>query len=191
MRFPVIAALTFAAILMTFALPANVDAGIINEAKEGFSDGNWRAEISVGTGIHSGRQSRSGDMLYMGNVEYEFPIYARTTLGLKAYPLFVYDQDDGDADTVVGGGIGIGARYYFGEGDRSGWFGEATVAALGHSNEFEGNSSNFNFMTGVGLGYEFQNDWHVTAQFHHFSNAGFGDSNSGTNTLGLGIGYSF
>lgn len=191
MRVAPIAALTIAAMMATLALPGDVNAGIISEAKEGFSQGSWRAEITVATGFHSGRQSRSGDMLYMGNVEYEFPIYARTTLGLKAYPLFVYDQDDDDADTVVGGGFGIGARHYFAGDERSGWFGEATVALMGHSNQFEGNSSNVNFMTGVGLGYQFQNDWHVTAQFHHFSNAGFGDSNSGTNSLGLGIGCSF
>lgn len=189
MRFGAIAALTIAAIFATLALPGDVNAGIISEAKEGFSEGSWRAEVNLGTGIHSGRQSRSGDMLVGGNIEYEFPIYARTTLGLKAYPLFTYNQDGGG--TVVGGGLGLGARHYFAGDDRSGWFGEGTVGLMGHSNEFNGNSSNINFMTGLGLGYQFENDWHVTAQFHHFSNAGFGDTNSGTNVLGLGIGYSF
>lgn len=189
MRIGKFAALTAAALFATLGIPGNADAGIISEAKEGFSEGNWRAEVNLGAGVHSGRQSRSGDMLIGGNIEYEFPIYARATLGLKAYPLFTYNQDEGS--TVVGGGLGLGARYYFGEEDRSGWFGEATVGIMGHSNEFNGNSSNVNIMTGVGLGYEFNNNWHVTAQFHHFSNAGFGDSNSGTNTLGLGIGYKF
>jgi len=189
MRIGAFAALTIAATLAMFALPGDVHAGIISEAKEGFSEGSWRAELNLGTGIHSGRQSRSGDMLIGGNIEYEFPIYARSTLGLKAYPLFTYNQDEGG--TVVGAGLGVGARHYFAGDDRSGWFGEATVGIMAHSNEFNGNSSNINFMTGVGLGYQFENDWHVTAQFHHFSNGGFGDSNSGTNSLGLGIGYSF
>lgn len=189
MRVGTFAALTIVATMATLVVPGQVDAGIIGEVKEGFGEGSWRAEVNLGTGIHSGRQSRTGDMLIGGNIEYEFPIYARATLGLKAYPLFTYNQDEGS--TVVGGGLGLGARCYFAGEDRSGWFGEATVAVMGHSNKFNGNSSNVNFMTGLGLGYQFENDWHVTAQFHHFSNAGFGDSNSGTNTLGLGIGYSF
>ena len=79
----------------TLGMPGDADAGIISEVKDGFSEGGWRAEVNLGAGIRSGRQSRSGDVLVAGNIEYEFPIYARATLGLKAYPLFSYNQDDG------------------------------------------------------------------------------------------------
>jgi hypothetical protein len=184
-------ALTIAAAILTMVAPGDAHAGFFNEISEGFGEGNWRTEVTVATGFHSGRRSRSGDMLYMGNIEYEFPIYARATLGLKAYPLFAYDQSDDDLDTLAGAGLGLGARYYFGEDERTDWFGEVTAAALGHSGNINGNSSNFNFMIGAGLGYEFQNDWHVTAQFHHISNSGIGENNAGANTIGLAVGYKF
>src|SRR5262245_37671857 len=60
----------------------------------GFSDGRWRIEAGAATGFHSGRRDRSGDVLVTGNVEYEWPVYARCTLGLRAYPLFMYKQND-------------------------------------------------------------------------------------------------
>jgi len=165
------------------------EAGVLGDLTNGFSEGHWRSEVTVATGIHSGRQSRSGNMLYMANVEYEWPMYARASLGLRAYPLFVYDQDDGD--TVTGAGFGLSGRYYFSKESRDGWFAEAGIGLLGHNNKFEGNSGSVNFIPQAGLGYKFQNDWHVTLQLIHFSNAGFAENNSGVNSLGLGIGRAF
>lgn len=186
-----VAALIVATALTTLLSPTTAQAGFIGEVKEGFSEGNWRLEATVATGTRSGRNSRTGDMLYLTTIEYEWPVYARATLGLTAYPLFVYDQSDEGDDTVAGGGIGLAGRYYFAGEDRSGWYGEVGVGVVGHSNKFDGNSGSFNFVTEAGIGYQFQNDWHLAVQIRHFSNGGFADRNSGTNAVGLGIGYSF
>jgi hypothetical protein len=48
-----------------------------------------------------------------------------------------------------------------------------------------------NFLTEVGVGYEFDNDWHVALKWRHMSNAGIASRNAGVNGLGIGIGFSF
>jgi len=88
-------------------------------AAEGFRDGRWRLEFCSSAGLPSNnRESRSGDFLFTGSAEYEFPIHARATLGLRTYPLFVYDES-GD-DTIFGGGAGIAARIYQNKGSLDG-----------------------------------------------------------------------
>jgi hypothetical protein len=152
-----------------------------------FDEGRWRLELSGGAGIHSGQQDRTGDQLYEVNIEYEFPATQHMTLGLRLYPSFIY----AGPETVWGAGAGLSAKIYQKPVEYRGVFVEAFGNAIGHSPQFEGNSSNFNFLIGAGLGYKFQNDWHVVLKYEHISNASIGDRNRGINTIGLGVGFTF
>ena len=174
-------------------------------ADPGFQDGHWRTEIAVGTGIDSGRD-RDGDVLVIGSVEYEFPVTPHVALGLRLLPLVAYAQDDHndddwyeeifddwdyDGDTVWGAGFGFATRIYQVAEDQRGIFLELEANALFHANEFNGNGSNINFLTGAGLGYKFKKNFHVTARIEHISNAGLDDDNSGVNAVSLAFGYTF
>lgn len=166
-----------------------------------FDQGHWRLELSGLAGLNVGGGDSTGSFLTSTAVEYEFPCSTRCTLGLRLMPLFVYAQDTPedrfcrparyDDSSVVGGGAGLALRVYSRKGEYRGWFGEAQVNALGHEGRFNENSSNLNFLSGLGLGYKFANDWHAVLKVEHISNAQLGDDNAGTNLLGLGVGYSF
>jgi hypothetical protein len=165
-----------------------------NELTAGFGDGHWRAEMMAVTGTYSGKNSRAGDFILTGSAEYEWPIYARASLGLKAYPLFMYferEDEDYGSGAIYGVGAGISGRIYQSPEVRNGFFVELGGSALLHSSRFEGNSSKFNFLTEIGAGYKWKNDWHVALKWIHISNAGIGSHNSGVNGFGLAVGYSF
>jgi opacity protein-like surface antigen len=178
------------------------------DAEVRFKEGHWRLELSGGLGLDSGSEDRQGDVLIQGSAEYEFPATKRLTLGLRLLPIMVYTQDDESdghhhhhwfdddgrpdaGDTVVGGGFGFTTRIYQKAEEYRGLFFEVEGLALLHGGELDGNSSNFNFLTGAGLGYKFKNDWHTVLKFEHISNAGIGEHNRGTNVVSLGVGYSF
>lgn len=187
------------AALLLCAAPAS--AGL--DMKEGM----WRLELNNDFGVHQGSQDRSGDYSINGIVEYEVPATPRTTLGLRLMPLFAYSQDgdddyrhfrkifddngSDDGGTVWGGGFGLAGRVYQVKDEYRGWYGEASVSTLLHSNEFNGNNSNINFATGLGVGYQFKSDWHVQLHYQHISNGSLGTKNSGANSLGIGVGYRF
>lgn len=156
-----------------------------------WGDGLWRLEISGGPGITSGGTDRDGDLLLKGTLEYEIPAAPHLSLGLRVLPLFVYDQNDRHADTVWGAGAGFGGRLYTKAGEYRGLFAEANVHVLGHDNQFASNSSNLNFLTGLGLGYKFASGWHAVLKWEHISNANLSEHNSGVDTLTMGVGYTF
>jgi len=168
-----------------------------------FDEGQWRLELSGGTGVHSGSTDRSSNLLVQAAVEYEFPATPRCTLGLRLLPIFVYDQEDDletDAwrdhdrykgDRVCGAGFGVTGRVYQVKEKYRGFFTEAEVLAVAHKDLIDGNSSKLNFLTGVGVGYKCKADWHVVFKYEHISNASLGRHNAGANSLGIGIGYTF
>jgi hypothetical protein len=141
-------------------------------------------------GLDSGKESRDGDFTLLGAAEYEFPASARVTLGLRLLPIFLYEPGHG-GETVAGGGIGLSARLYEMAEEHRGFFGEITLNALAHNNEIPENSSSVNFLSSLGAGYQFQNDWHIVVRVQHISNAGLGSDNTGANGIALGFGYSF
>lgn len=192
-----------AALILGALVPASQSAAEVQ-----FNEGHWRLELSGGLGIDSGSEDRSGDVLIQGSAEYEFPATRRLTLGLRLLPIMVYTQDDeskdhrwhdwwhhedrpDDGDTVVGAGFGFTTRVYQKAEEYRGLFFEVEAMALLHGGEFDGNNSNFNFLTGAGIGYKFKNDWHTVLKYEHISNAGIGEHNRGTNLISLGVGYSF
>ena len=166
-----------------------------------FDEGRWRLELSGWGATDTG--GGSDGWLTTGTVDYEFPATPHLTLGLRMMPLLVYGQDDVDGDwdclcrddhggdTVWGAGAGLTLRLYQVPGEYRGLFGEIQTNVLAHDGHFNGNGSNVNFLSAIGIGYQFRNDWHATLKFGHISNAGLDDDNSGTNVLGLGIGYRF
>ncbi|MCK5861018.1 MAG: acyloxyacyl hydrolase [Candidatus Hydrogenedentes bacterium] len=151
-------------------------------------DGKWQIELSGSIGIDSGKVDRSGDYMLRAMVDYEVPFADHVTLGLRALPLFVYEQDE---DTVWGGGLGLGLRCYSVANEYRGWFVEAAAYALGHKNHFEGNSANINFLTGFGVGYKCKENWSGVLRWEHISNANISKHNSGVNLFSLGVGYAF
>ncbi len=159
-----------------------------------FEEGQWRAEFTAMAGLDAGRTSREGDYYFTGSVEYDWPVYARGVLGLKAYPLFVYLQDEdekGESDTILGGGIGVNLRLYLRKQERTGLYGEVSSGPIWHSGDLENNSSRVNFMTELAIGYELRNHWFVEAKWAHLSNAGLAADNDGVNAAGLAIGRVF
>lgn len=150
--------------------------------------GRWRVELSGMGGIDEGSKDRSGDTKVQFLAEYEFPATQRLMLGLRLTPLLYYD---GPNEDVYGAGLGLSTRLYARKETYTGPFFEAHVDGLGHINRFEANSSNINFQTGIGLGYECKNGWNLKLQYDHISNASLGDRNAGANTMGLALGYRF
>ncbi len=168
-----------------------------------FADGQWRLELSGMSGLHMGSRDRSGDLLVTGTVDYEFPASSRCTLGLRLMPLFFYEQDNGDSNgrwwdegagndhNVWGAGFGLTGRVYSVKDEYRGWFGEIQANVILHDEQIRGNGANLNFLTGVGVGYEFKCDWHAVVKVQHISNASLDGDNDGANVLGIGIGYRF
>jgi len=169
-------------------------------------EGRWRLELNNDFGIYQGSQDRTGDYGLIGFVDYEVPATSRATLGLRLMPLFVFDQSDksdrrpfrrhlserkGEGETVWGGGVGVVGRIYQVKDEYRGWYGEASLLPIVHHNNFARNSSNLNFLSTFGVGYQFKSDWHLQVHYQHISNASLGSRNSGTNTVGVGIGYRF
>jgi len=208
----------FALLLTCLAATIVYSAGA--HAESGFGDGRWRLELSAQTGLDRGDADRSGDILGLSTVEYEFPVTGHIAVGLKIHPFFAYTQDDQGldhlfdggfidqikrinfsdfdfkddgygGDTVWGGGFGLGTRIYQVKVEQRGLFLDLGVSALFHDGEFNGNSSSINFKSGIGVGYQFKFGLNTVMRLDHISNAGLGDENSGANVVGIGLGFRF
>jgi opacity protein-like surface antigen len=171
-----------------------------------FSEGRWRLQLNGGPALGEGGRDRDGDVMISGTVDYEFPTTPHTTLSLRGMPLFLYEQDEiadnwwrdlfkhreaAHEDTVFGAGAGLAGRIYQKADVYEGLFAEVQLLALVHSGKIEGDDSNVDFLSGIGVGYQFNSNWDALLRFEHVSNAGLGDPNSGVNALRLGVGYRF
>jgi hypothetical protein len=164
------------------------------ELQESPNAGLWRVEIGAVAGGFSGESNRDGDFYFAGSIEYGWPVFSRAVLGLKAYPLFLYHEEegeDGGSEEILGAGAGLFARLYARKDETAGIYAEASIAPIYHSDYLEDNSSRMNFLNSIGVGYEFDNDWHVSLKWEHMSNANLGSDNAGMNGLSLGAGFSF
>ena len=168
-----------------------VDAPVASANDYSWKDGRWRLELSGFAAFRSGNRSRTGDFGFAGSVEYEVPLVKHLTFGIKAYPLYFYDQADGGEDTVFGVGIGPEFRVYTNGVEHRGFFVEVGSALLATVGRFDGNSGALNFLNEGGIGWKFKRGWHVAAKISHVSNLGFADRNSGVNNLGIAFGYTF
>jgi len=159
--------------------------------KEIFRNGQWRIETQGFAALHSGKTDREGDKFATFSVEYEMPVSSHFAVGLRGYPVFVYEPHRDSDDRIFGAAAGLAARYYFKEDTYKGWFAEGGSGVLWHSRYFRDNGTRVNFMLDAGVGYQFERDWHATLKFMHFSNASMNTDNAGVNALGLGLGYTF
>lgn len=153
-------------------------------------EGWWRLELQGVGVIHSKKTDREGDAFVTGNVEYEMPTALdHLTVGVRAYPLFVYKAED---DMIYGVAAGLTLRLYVDAEAREGMYAEAGVSVLWHSRHFSENSSRVNFLDELGVGYKFrESPWNVSVKYQHISNAGLGSENAGVNSFSLGVGYRF
>ena len=172
--------------LLATAAAAQADTG----GGTGFAEGRWRLQLSGMHGADSGdRIDRTGDRLFTANAEYEFPITRRQTLALRIYPALFYDA--ADSDNVWGAGGGLSWKIYSKAGEQRGVFAEAATAAIFHDETFAGNGGHIDFLSGLGIGYHFANDWHLSVKWEHISNAGLEEPNQGINLVGLAVGVTF
>ena len=160
-----------------------------------WEDGRYRLEFQGWHGMRSGRRSRSDDVGIVGSIERDFVLQEKLTVGARLIPLFFYDAEDVPKDNypdtdIAGAGFGLTLRYYPGQA-QDGWFFELAESVIGHEEKFRGNSGSVNFMTELGIGYEFKSDFHISGRWRHLSNAGLAEDNAGINALGVGIGFSF
>lgn len=158
-----------------------------------WEDGRLRFEGQSWASTRSGHQSRRGDYAVAGTLEREFALDHKLSVGVRAIPLFFLsekDRRDDDGNTILGVGLGVSIRYYT-EEVQDGWFVEFSESLIGQSDTFRRNSGRVNLMSEVGVGYEFDNDWHVALKFRHLSNGGIASRNAGVNGIGVGVGFSF
>jgi hypothetical protein len=150
----------------------------------------WRVEFTAWNGIKLGSVERGDDRSLSFAVEREVPISDRITTGVRLFPLFVYSEDRSN-ETIFGAGAGVQLRLYFKKNRYRGMYLEGGTSFLLHSEKFERNSTQWNFMSEAGLGYQFERGITVAVKYRHISNAGLGDRNSGIDALGLGVGFAF
>ena len=155
-----------------------------------FQEGHWRTELAGVDASLSNKYERDDDCFATASIEYAWPIHSHITFGLRAYPLFVYSQNE-PPKTLWGGGAGVVGRVYKNADCYSGWYAETGAAMVFHDRLLRDNSSHANFLLELGLGYAFKNNWHAGLKLHHISNGGIGRHNAGTNGFGLAVGYTF
>ncbi len=156
-----------------------------------WKEGRLRLELAGYSAINIGARPRSGDLSFVGSIEYEGPLTKRLTLGVKLIPAFYYNPDIPDAPDIYGLALGPELRFYSKAGEYRGFFGETGVAALATSTKFDGNSGTVNFIIDFGAGYAFRNGWHISVKFQHISNGFVASENSGADALGVGLGFRF
>jgi hypothetical protein len=166
-----------------------------SDSKWRFRDGRWRVELQGVPALDNGKADREGDWYTSANVEYEWPMLHRWTMGLRGYPLFLfYERNDtnGDNQWIYGIGAGLMLRAYQDAETRTGWFLELGASALGLTDKFEDNGSNLVFLTQAGVGYKAPTaPWHSTLSVQHISNAHISSDNAGVNGVSVGLGYTF
>jgi len=161
---------------------------------ERFRAGIWRLDLSSAMGYDSGSHTRDGDYYLTGSVEYGWAVRSRGVVGIRIYPMFLYYEEAdsrGKSHWIYGAGAGVVGRVYAKRDVRQGWYGELGIAPIWHSRYIERNSSRMNFLSSIGLGYQFESDWHLALKWEHLSNANLKRLNSGVNSISLGVGYTF
>lgn len=154
-----------------------------------FDKAMWRLEVTGAAGLHTNKRNRRDDWMGTITVEYEIPVTGRLTAGLRLLPILVYEQHKDK--TVFAAGIGTVLRYYIMKDEYRGFYLETEAHPMGNYPRIRGNSSHFNFLTGVGMGYKCKKDFHTSLKFEHISNANIGRRNEGTNMISIGMGYTF
>ncbi|MBN1436645.1 MAG: acyloxyacyl hydrolase [Sedimentisphaerales bacterium] len=162
----------------------------------GFDDGYWRFEYGGGGSLSTDNQysDRRGDWCMIGSAVYEWPIHDHITMAIQSQPLLLYHQQrdaNQNTESLYGFGLGLNFRLYQIAQEQRGLFGEIGSSFIWTSDHFRNNASRWNFLSGGGVGYKFDEHWEIGARFQHISNAGFESPNSGVNLVAMWVGYSF
>ncbi len=181
-------------ISLTIALTSKAfcgDSGLFDD----FDQGHWRFESLVGSGLSSrDKGDRKGDYYLTSSLEYEWPIYkSRTNLALRGYPALIYYQDRNNKaknDTVFAAAFGPALRQYQ-HMNHKGFYWEIGVSLMWNSRLFRRNASHWNFLSEIGVGHQFDSDWHIALKLQHISNARTRSPNDGVNALALCLGFPF
>lgn len=153
--------------------------------------GRLRVEADVANTIDTDAKSYDGDLYGTVCLEYEWPLFARVGLGIQGYPLFAYRADI-DHDTIYGLAAGLALRVYQHKGSLSGLYAEAGTAALVTNKRFAASDSDLNFLSQLGVGYQFKMvGLNLSLKYQHLSNAGISDYNPGVDAVAVGVGYRF
>lgn len=153
-------------------------------------DGRWKLEIAGYHTVAASDATHRGENYGTVTLEFETPIFQRMTVGLRATPLFLYDEG-GDAGTIYGAGAGLAFRYYLrGEG-RSGPYAEAGSTLLWHNKEFTNSEGHLDFASMAGVGYRWESGVQVAVRYEHISNGGLFKDNVNINAIGVAVAYTF
>jgi hypothetical protein len=159
-----------------------------------FSKGRWRVEFTTTTSaIDNQWPQREKDYFFLGSIDYEWPIHSNTTFALRGSPVFLFNRHRNDnygSSHIYGAAFGPALRLYE-KKDLTGLFAEIGTSALWQSDYLPGNGSKFNFISDVGIGYEFKNRVSVSVKYFHISNAGLEELNAGFDALGVSLAYTF
>lgn len=178
-------------IIVTFILFFLVLQSINAEDKCDINDCKLRLRLELGSSFRVGHDGDKSDGLMFSSIfDLGKEFFSRTNLSLRILPVFGYIQE-GNVEDLIGFGLGGAIRIFFKKNQEKGFFTEAHEIICIHENKFEGNDSNINFYSSVGIGYQFSHNWDILLRFGHISNANIKSANEGMNLLGIGIGYVF
>lgn len=150
-----------------------------------------KLRLELGSSMRIGHSSDETDGVLLSSIfDVGKELSPRTTLSLRLMPFFAYIQEN-NVEDVAGLGVGGAFRFFFTKNQEKGFFTEIHEIVCLHEHKFEGNSSNLNFFSGIGLGYKFCPNWDMILRFGHISNANLKDDNDETNILGINVGYTF
>lgn len=155
-----------------------------------FEDGRWKIEVAGYGTVSASDRSHRDEFYGTLALEYEVPMFQRATMGLRAMPLFLYDEG-GDAGLIYGVGGGLAFRYYLRGETRSGPFAEVGSTLMWHHKEFTDSDGRLDFLSFAGLGYRWDAGVQVSLRYEHISNGGLFKENVNINAVGLAIGYTF
>lgn len=160
--------------------------------------GAWppsRARADAGTGarlrveLWGGNTFRSDgvwlhDAYAVHALELEWMVFGPISMGLRLLPILAYFG----SEPIIGSGLGVTNRIYSSRDGTGVYFGLASCVVV-HSDRFEGNSSNVNFLSSIDLGYQFRHSrYRIGVKLEHVSNANLATQNRGWNGLSALVG---
>ena len=155
-----------------------------------FEDGRWKLEVAGYHTVSASDSTHRGENYGTLTLEYEVPMFQRMTMGLRATPLFIYDEG-GSAGKIYGAGGGLAFRYYLNGQTRSGLYGEAGSMLFWHNKEFTGSDGRLDFASMAGIGYRWEAGVQVSVRYEHISNGGLFKDNVNINAIGVAVAYTF
>lgn len=157
----------------------------------GWDKGWLRIEGSAKTAWQSGFRDRAGDFAIRAIVDYEVPVRKHLTVSPRLMPFMYWDENNAGNNEIFAAGAGVSLRGYPKPYEYRKLYAELGGMVIGQTDTFKGNSSHFNFMEEIGVGYVFDSNWNVAFKVGHISNADLGRTNAGVNWASLSLGYSF